>query len=59
MGFYVVRSAGSHGIADLVCLRRSRNPKNSTRVVLVQCKHGSSKMSKDKIEEFDNLCKDL
>lgn len=25
-GWFVVRAAGSHGIADLVCLRRNRTP---------------------------------
>lgn len=37
-GYYVIRSAGSHGIYDLVGIHWERQ-----EVVLVQCKYGSEK----------------
>lgn len=39
-GFYVVRSAGSKGIVDLVALPGRSAPASETRVVLIQVKAG-------------------
>lgn len=58
LGYFVVRSSGSHGVADLVCLRSSRYSLGCD-VVLVQCKYGEGYMSKKELEEFDRLCMGL
>lgn len=47
-GYYVTRSAGSHGVADLVAVKRGRKP------VFLQCKHGEGGIS---IEEQNTLFK--
>jgi Holliday junction resolvase len=36
-GYYVIRSAGSHGVADLVCIRRLKRISHP-EIILVQCK---------------------
>jgi Holliday junction resolvase len=39
LGYYVIRSAGSHGVADLVCLKPSWWEETPiTEIILVQCK---------------------
>ena len=58
LGYFVVRSAGSHTMCDLVCLKPDLLDMCST-VRLVQCKYGDSYMSKGEVERFKNLCKDL
>ena len=58
LGYYVVRSAGSHGIVDLVCLKGDEF-KPCTRVCLVQCKYGSGKISKKEWRKLDKLCKKM
>ena len=56
LGFFVVRTAGSHSPFDLLCFR---NEFGSCRLVLVQCKYGGSRMSKKELDEFDRLCTGL
>ena len=46
LGYYVIRSAGSHGYADLVAFQAHRRP------MLIQCKYGSDP---DYGKEFTNL----
>lgn len=54
-GYYVIRSAGSHGIADLVALDFDGQ---YTSVVLIQCKTRGVISKKDK-EELLELCSHL
>lgn len=46
LGYYVIRSAGSHGYADLAAFQAHRRP------LLIQCKYGSEPDFK---EEFHKL----
>ena len=46
-GYYVVRSAGSHGVADLVALSRCS-------VILIQCKSGKTGPKKEDFEKLEN-----
>ena len=45
-GYYVTRSAGSHGAADLVALKRGKRP------LLIQCKYGSGGISMEEQNEL-------
>lgn len=49
LGYFVVRSAGSHGPADLVALKKEEN--GTTKVMLCQCKTGGV-ISKSEREEL-------
>jgi Holliday junction resolvase len=45
-GYYVTRSAGSHGAADLVAVKKNQRP------IFVQCKTGAAKVD---MEEHNKL----
>ena len=51
--YFVVRSAGSHTIVDLVAFSKNKN--NEFPVLLVQCKSGENKLSKKEIKEIEEL----
>lgn len=50
LGYYVVRSAGSHGVADLVAIGAPNT--YCVPVLLVQCKYGKTGPNN---EDFDKL----
>jgi len=52
LGFYVVRSAGSKGLADLVIIKNGESR-------LVQCKYGCGFISKKEYEDLERLCNEL
>lgn len=57
-GYYVVRSAGSHGAIDLVGIRKKIDPKFCGKdAILVQCKN-NPKLSEttEKLDEIVALC---
>lgn len=56
-GWFVIRSAGSKGIADLVAIRPSRYPPHNPEVVLVQCSVG--KKPTHQIKKFLDICNKL
>jgi len=45
-GYFVTRSAGSHGIADLVAIKQKKRP------LLIQCKRGASGITKEEQNEL-------
>lgn len=47
-GYYVIRSAGSKGLADLIALAPGK-------VVLIQCKRGSARQSPVEANQFKSL----
>lgn len=50
LGFYVVRSAGSKGVADLVALYPTMP------CILIQVKSGKAKLSADELGKFQSIC---
>jgi len=58
LGYFVVRSAGSHSPCDLVCIKPDLSSFCSC-VRLVQCKYGESKMSKKEEKKFREFCDEL
>lgn len=54
--FYVMRSGGSHNIADLIAITKE---KNLSRTYLIQCKSGSSKMSAADKDKLANAAKEI
>ena len=45
-GYYVMRSAGSHGPADLIAVKKGRSP------IMIQCKTGETKISMEERDIF-------
>lgn len=58
LGFYVVRSAGSKGVADLVVVKRDCSGM-CCRVGLVQCKYGCGYINKEELRRLEKLCNEL
>jgi len=58
LGFFVVRSAGSKGAADLVVIKQDCSGL-CCRVGLVQCKYGCGYINKAELERLKKLCNDL
>jgi len=56
-GWFVVRSAGSKGIADLVAIRPSRLDPKQPEVALIQCSAGKKPLRQ--VQKLLNLCKYL
>lgn len=54
LGFFVVRAAGSHGVADLIAFHPE--PSSSLRPMLIQCKLTGKLGPKEK-ERLISICK--
>lgn len=48
-GYFVTRSAGSHGVADLVAIKKGKRP------LLIQCKKGSGGVDADEHNKLYNV----
>ena len=57
-GFEVFRTAGSHSLADIICISSGFTLGNAEvpQVILVQCKIGSKLMSDRQRKEFRDFC---
>jgi Holliday junction resolvase len=56
-GYFVIRSAGSHSVADLVAIKPPNSINNKPTVMFVQCFTGNK--TKSEILNFINICKNL
>ena len=54
-GYYVMRSAGSKSPFDLIAIETNytKGKLISTHILLIQCKHGSKVLPKERLELFD------
>ena len=59
-GYEVFRSAGSHTMADLICIAASNyTGVGVPEVLLVQCKGSKNLMTKKQVGEFADYCENL
>lgn len=51
-GYFVIRSAGSKGVADLVAIEPYYN---HSKAYLIQCKYGTAKINKQEVVKLTRL----